>query len=45
MWIALVWGKIVPFEDYLDQTRFLSNIVEHVTCLCLKAVKTQMILQ
>ena len=30
LFVSLVWGKMVPFEDYLDQTRALPNIVEHI---------------
>jgi len=28
--VSLVWGKMIPFEDCLDQTRALLNIVEHI---------------
>jgi hypothetical protein len=28
--VSLVWGKMVPCGDCLDQTKALSNIVEHI---------------
>jgi len=35
MWIALVWGKMVPWGLFWSNYG-LSNIMEHIMCLCLR---------